>query len=143
MSPAQLGETNYCLNLEKLDFVATAKIAQGVEPFKLTLEALGSFTTSLCFGVSAPQQQLLFLRQALRAVAFDANAQVDDIDYLPHLTVGLYRDVFSTRVIASEIRTCDCPHTEPFSVESIALARYATDTIKGPFEILKRFPLGG
>ena len=126
-----------------LDMSAISACVRRILPFRISLGPLGSFTSSPCFEVVDPDAILGRLRSALRPVLRDPLAQVSDASYLPHLTVGLYRDCFSTGGIAAAIESFP-----PVSVESviqvdwISLCAYDTSSIKGPLTEVARVELG-
>lgn len=126
-----------------LDMSAISACARGISPFEIALGPLGSFTSSPCFEVMDPEAMLVRLRSALRPVLHDPLAQVSDANYLPHMTVGLYRKQFSTGEIAAAIASFP-----PVSVDSvievdwISLCAYDTSSIKGPLTEVARVELG-
>lgn len=107
-------------------------IARRVRPFVIALGHLGSFTSSPCFEVSDESGGLLALRRGLVSVLRDPLSQVDDANYQPHLTVGLYRDRFDTREILRRIGEFEPTVSRPVVVRDIALCAYRTCSIKGP-----------
>ncbi len=113
-----------------------------VAPFSIKLGPLGSFISSPCFDIHDASGGLLALRQALRPVLFDPGSQVEDDDYRPHLTVGLYRDRFETGEIAARIDAFRKAETRTFPVREIALCAYSTRSIKGALLTVARMVIG-
>ncbi len=127
---------------ESLDMSAISACARRIPPFWISLGPLGSFTSSPCFEVVDSDAMLGRLRSALRPVLRDPLAQVSDSSYLPHLTVGLYRDRFSTGGIAAAIASFPVPVDTAILVDRISLCAYDTGTIKGPLTEVARVELG-
>ena len=125
-----------------LDTAAISACARGISPFRIALGPLGSFTSSPCFEVVDPDAVLDRLRRALRPVLCDPRARVSDATYLPHLTVGLYRNRFSTGEIAAAIASFPVPVESVIPVDRISLCAYDTCSIKGPLTEIARVELG-
>ena len=107
-------------------------------PCALTLNigGLDSFASAAFLAVSDPQRQLPGLRQQL--------ARGDDFrdsPYLPHLTVGLYRQCLPAIEVQARLRAFT--HTQPLHLtcRSLSLCRYQANELQGPLHCIERFPL--
>lgn len=118
------------------------EIAREIQAFHLDLGALGSFTSAACFEVLDQQDMLRQLRRRLRRVMVDPASVVNDVDYQPHLTVGLYSGQFSTARVCRQMERYTMSPSGPLAVRSFMLARYATSSIKGPIETVAEFEFG-
>ena len=127
------------LSMEAIIGLVTQYVA-----FDIELGPLDSFTGSPYHQIKDPTGQLTALRKAFRPIAADPNSKVEDTQYVPHLTVGLYNDVYplldiGTGLVVDSTST-QCP---PVTITSLSLIRYQTQTIKGPLEEVGRFDFEG
>ena len=102
----------------------------------LTLGGLDSFASAAFLEVGDPQRQLPGLRQQL--------ARGDDFrdsSYLPHLTVGLYRQCLPATEVQARLRAFT--HTQPLHLtcRSLSLCHYQADELQGPLHCIERFSL--
>ncbi|NKB77668.1 MAG: hypothetical protein GKR96_11675 [Gammaproteobacteria bacterium] len=122
------------------------EVCSAFSPFELSLGQLSSFTGSPCYPVINTGLQLIELRVALRSIAVDPDSQVNDENYVPHLTVGLYDEAYFTDEVAQKISLVgsarDFIDDGEVVVNRIALVKYQTASIKGSLEIEAECDLG-
>lgn len=115
------------------------QMLSGQGRFPIMLDGMTSFTGSPCFHVLDPQRALFGLRQLLRTVMADSEARVPDHAYHPHMTIGLYRDRFTTADVAARIRHFSHPPVQPVSVNRLALGMIDARSVTGPIDIVAKF----
>lgn len=96
-----------------------------LSPFTLEIGEVGSFTSAAYFTVLDHSGSLNRIRQALRVV------ESDDLQYIPHVTFGLYRD---QRPLAEVMRRMNsAPTFSPLTIEieKISLMTYQAAIIGG------------
>ena len=111
-----------------------------ISPFTLTLGPLDSFTTAMYLGIEDKSDSLYKIREHLNAVTTDHPTEI----YYPHVTLGLYRDNFSTREIAKEIQSFRLQASQNLTsieVTELVFCRYETKVLQGPFEVERRIKL--
>lgn len=110
--------------------------AAGVSPFTLHLAAPASFTSAPYLTVHDPGGHLARLRQALDGPAHEA-----DFAYVPHLTLGLYRDTFPLAEVLADMARAAPAQPLALTVRHLALMTYEAATIGGPLTTVGRFDL--
>lgn len=133
------------LSINSLPMEDIAERLQNFSAFDIELGPIDSFTGSPYHQIIDPTGQLSPLRKMLRTVAVDPHSEVDDKNYVPHLTVGLYKDVYSladigTRIGVGSMTLRACPVV---SIAALSLVRYETNSIKGALEEVARFGFDG
>jgi 2'-5' RNA ligase len=107
-----------------------------VAPFELQLGGLDSFASAAFLGVK-DDGQLDQLRQVLSPLS----SEIRQVAYVPHLTVGIYRQAVSAdhwRERAGPLRDCS-PLT--LAVRELQLVSYAARELQGPLRIEARVAL--
>ena len=127
---------------ESLNNSAILKIAQKYRPFRLDLCDLGSFTSCPFLGVYDPSDSLQKLRGDLNFTMQDPGSNGHELVYCPHLTVGLYDDIYSTRLLTQLMQQYRFSPVDPILVTKFVLARYQSSDICGPIEIVEEINLG-
>ncbi|MBN8217249.1 MAG: 2'-5' RNA ligase family protein [Spirochaetes bacterium] len=97
-------------------------------PFTLQIGGVGSFTTAPFLEIHDPEGALLPLREALGRRPDD----MEDSEYTPHLTLGLYGGVWPTQTLSERMGAMHRRHPLPIPVESISLMSYEARDICGP-----------
>lgn len=105
--------------------------------FSIAATRLNSFQGAPYLSISDSDQQLVKLRSLLGAVTKDD----EPLKYRPHITLGFYRDAFSTKAIEAELKKCRIPALPTIYVKQIAFCRYQTKSIQGPIEVISAFQL--
>lgn len=111
--------------------------AVSIAPFTLTIGGLDSFDSAAFLHISDTEEQLESLRETLA----NSCQEIRQAPYMPHLTVGLYRDRFDKRDVAQQLAAF--PESEPIElhVDRIHFAIYRARELGGAFEIVKTFSL--
>ncbi|WP_198032522.1 2'-5' RNA ligase family protein [Aerolutibacter daejeonensis] len=116
---------------------ADAMRATGEGAFDLHAGPLDSFTGSPHVAIRDPSGALSRLRARLQAIArHDPPAA-----YRPHLTIGLYRDVFSLASVHHHLAAFRVPAVTPLRVREVSFCAYSTRELQGRFDILDTIPL--
>jgi 2'-5' RNA ligase len=108
-----------------------------IPPFYLRVSSLNSFTTAPCLIVEDSTGTLRQIRDRL-AVISEEDAPVQ---YQPHITLGFYRDAFSTVEVADCLARFKSSSIKPILVTELAFCVYETKEIQGRFRIMKRIRL--
>lgn len=116
-----------------------ALVRAGVGPFELEVGGLASFDSAAFLTVGDPDRCLAPLRAALAA---GRDEVCREGTYVPHLTVGLYRDAFAKDAVARRLACFadDAPVRLP--VRRIDLAVYPARDHSGPLAVRESFVLG-
>jgi 2'-5' RNA ligase len=108
-----------------------------IPPFCLKVGSLNSFTAAPCLMIEDSTEVLKHIRDCL-AVISEEDAPVQ---YQPHITLGLYRDAFSTVEVADCLARFKCASIKPMLVTELAFCVYETKDIQGQSRIMKRIKL--
>ena len=125
-----------------LNNAAILRVAHKYKPFRLELCDLGSFTSCPFLGVHDPSNSLQKLRRDLKFITEDPGIGEQEFEYCPHITVGLYDDIYSTRLLTRLMQQCRLSPVDPILVTKLVLARYQSSDICGPIEIVEEINLG-
>ena len=101
--------------------------------FTLQIGGIDSFDSAVFLRVDDPQGGLAALRRALG----QGMREIRQSAYVPHLTVGLYRAAFDTRMVADCLAAWQPQAPIALRVECIELARYQARVLGGPLETLE------
>lgn len=102
------------------------------EAFELRIGRLSSFDLSAFFEVDDPDDAVSRMRARLAGVC----RELRFAPYVPHLTVGLYRDAFDKRDIAARLDRFETTEII-LPVRAIHLATYAARDIGGSLSIVE------
>ena len=69
------------------------------------------------------------------------SAEDTPVRYQPHITLGLYRDVFSTVEVADRLAGFTCEPVEPMLATELSFCVYETKEVQGRFDIIERVKL--
>lgn len=106
--------------------------------FELQIGALSSFSSASYLEVGGETDGLIALRQCLPGFFED----IRESAYVPHVTVGCYREAFSVATIAAHIDEYPLlPAALRVQVREIALLSYAADDIGSPLKTERRYRL--
>lgn len=107
-----------------------------LSPFRMDVGGAGSFTSAPFLAVHQGGEL-----QALRAaLALDPALQHLD-DYLPHVTLGLFRESWLTSQLQQGLRAVDGLPTVSFQVRQVQLMAYAAADVGGPLVTVAAFDL--
>lgn len=104
--------------------------------FSLCLSNAHSFTTAPYLSIKDSTSSL----EAVRDLLHKVSAGQDASEYVPHITLGFYNKAYKTSDILTKISKMSTPNIL-FPVTEIVFARYNTNEIQGPYEVLHRISL--
>ena len=104
--------------------------------FTLHLSKGDTFTTAPYLSILDPSQALSKLRTLLNNVSLEQ----DPSDYIPHVTLGFYNQIYKTADILKQLDTAYSRDTE-FTVKDIVFAQYNTNEVQGLYQVLHRISL--
>jgi 2'-5' RNA ligase len=108
-----------------------------ISPFYLKVSSLNSFVTSPCLMIEDSTGTLRLIRDCLAVVSKEDTP----VQYEPHITLGLYRDAFSTIEVADCLARFKDMSIKPMLVTELAFCVYKTKEIQGRFRIMNRVRL--
>lgn len=108
-----------------------------IPPFYLKVTSLNSFTTAPCLMIEDSTGTLKQIRDCLTVIS----KEDAPVQYQPHITLGFYRDAFSTIEVAECLTRFKYPSIKPMLVTELAFCVYETIKIQGQFAIIKRIRL--
>lgn len=117
-----------------LDKQIRAIESMNLSPFNISLSHIDSFTTAAYINISDNCNSLNKLNQVLSNTANDSNP----IRYEPHITLGLYRKKFATKMVSEKIQQFEAFTLPAITIREIQFCRYETAFIQGPVEIMER-----
>lgn len=120
-----------------LDCQLTALSRASINPFMLKTGCLDSFVSAPYITVEDPTGALNPIRRLLMPFSREYNLA----RYQPHITLGLYRDKFSTQRVAYHFEDFPCMPACKMLVSEIAFCVYETKDIQGPIRVLERVKL--
>lgn len=104
--------------------------ASNLRQFPIHLVGLNSFISSPYLAIEDPTNTFSRIRGILSTTVLE-----DRIDeYVPHITVGLYDDVYSTIELAGRIDSFDMTRTSSVEVTRLTYFFYETHSICSPLE---------
>jgi len=108
-----------------------------IPSFEISLGQLNSFTTAMYFSINDPSHSLSKIRTHLNDIAVDNPSEF----YHPHITLGMYRDNFKTHQVVNKIRNFKQKAQLTIKVTDLVFCSYETNTLQGPFNIMRRIKL--
>lgn len=106
-------------------------------PFYLKVGSLNSFSTAPYLEIEDSAEALKHIRDRLRVISEEDTL----VQYEPHITLGLYRDTFSTIEVADCLSRFKCAPTRQMLVTELFFCVYETKQIQGRFRTMKRIML--
>ena len=97
-------------------------------PCELRIGAPDSFASAAFLSVGDPQGHLRRWREALAEDCREVRQSI----YVPHLTLGLYRQAIPAAELRQRLALWSGPDTLPLSVERLDYATYSSDDMFGP-----------
>jgi 2'-5' RNA ligase len=108
-----------------------------IPPFYLKVSSLNSFTTAPCLMIEDPAEALKQIREHLSKISKEDTP----VQYRPHITLGFYRDAFSTVEVAECLARFKYTSIKPMLVTELFYCVYETKEIQGRFKTIKRVML--
>jgi 2'-5' RNA ligase len=108
-----------------------------IPPFYLRVSSLNSFATAPCLMIEDSTEALKQIRDRLTVISEEDGP----VQYQPHITLGLYRDAFSTVKVADCLARFKYTSMKPTLVTELAFCVFETKEIQGQFRIMKRIRL--
>ena len=108
-----------------------------IPPFNLRIGSLNSFTTAPCLMIEDSTETLKQIRDHLGMIS----KEDVPVQYQPHITLGFYRDVFNTVVVADHLAGFKYAPIKPMLVTELVFCVYETKEIQGQFRIMERVRL--
>jgi len=130
MSPDHFSQT-------KLDQQISMLEAMSLKPFEISLSHIDSFTTAAYLKASDSNRSLSKINEALSTISSDSKPAF----YQAHITLGLYREKYESKLIAEEIIKFGRFPAQAIFVKEVQFCRYETANIQGPIEIVKTIKL--
>lgn len=121
----------------KLEAQCAALDKKVLSHFPISLGSVNSFSTAAYISIADPQGHLDQINTVLQKIATDSAP----LKYTAHLTLGLYRDHFNTRELASKLSRITVPTLPPIQVTEIQFCKYQTQSIQGKIQALFSMPL--
>lgn len=117
------------------------QICQKHAAFELDLTGLASFTSCPVLKVRDRNNCLRKLRYDLKCIMYDRSCSGQKYKYRPHMTIGLYDDVYPTSQLTRLIQRHRLSPVPSIMVEKFVLASYQSADICGPINIVEEFSL--
>lgn len=127
-----LSDEYYSAHLLDCQLAALSKAP--INSFMLKTSYLNSFASAPYITIEDPTGALNHIRRHLMPFSKEDNPA----RYQPHMTLGLYRDVFKTQRVADHIEEFPYIPTCKMLVTEIAFCVYETNDIQGPITVLER-----
>jgi 2'-5' RNA ligase len=108
-----------------------------IPPFYLKVTSLNSFATAPCLMIEDSTGVLKQIRDRFTVIS----KEDVPVQYQPHITLGLYRDAFSTIEVADCLARFKYTSMKPTLVTELAFCVFETKEIQGQFRIMKRIRL--
>jgi 2'-5' RNA ligase len=108
-----------------------------IPPFYLKVSSLNSFSTAPCLMIEDSMGMLKKIRDSLTVISEEDMP----VQYQPHVTLGLYRDAFSTVEVAECLASFKYTSIQPMLVTELAFCVYETKEIQGQFRIMEQVRL--
>jgi 2'-5' RNA ligase len=118
-----------------------ALVALAPQRFTLHIGEPDSFDSAAFLQVFDPQSALPAIRQALAL----PHAEFRQGDWVPHITLGLYRQAWPKADVAAALSQTLPEHNArlPLTVKALTLVDYEARSLSGPLRSLWRHPLAG
>lgn len=114
-----------------------ARLASGSGPFSIRVGALDSFTSAPFLTVFDVDRGIAGIRQCLAENGWHRLFG----DYVPHVTVGLYRDAWPLPDIAARLAACPMTDDLAIPINQVDLLAYAPSVIGGGLTRVGSFDL--
>jgi 2'-5' RNA ligase len=111
-----------------------------LSPFTIEIGAPETFTSSPFLSVLDPAGSIARVRRALGGEGISSEG-LGEQDFVPHLTVGLYRGRFSLTGVRQRMRSCPGLKNAPLAVRALTLMTYEAAVISGPLSTVAEFDL--
>lgn len=135
--PAEQSEEDEAFSLALIDAQTTRLVAAAPAPFSIHIGGLDSFTSAPFLRVFDVDRGIAGLRQCL---AENGRHRLFG-DYVPHVTVGLYRDAWPLQPVAERIAAWPAGDELAMTIGKADLLGYAPSVIGGALTRLGRFDL--
>jgi len=135
--PADLSADEESFTPALIDAQVTRLVAAAPAPFSIRIGGLDSFTSAPFLKVFDVDRGIAGLRQCL---AENGRHRLFG-DYVPHVTVGLYRDAWPVPAVAERIAACPTADELAMTIGQADLLGYAPSVIGGALTRLGRFDL--
>jgi len=130
-----LDQKHFSTEQMKRQWMALRKMT--IPPFYLKVSSLNSFAEAPCLIIKDSTEALKQIRDCLAVIS----KEDAPVQYQPHITLGLYRDAFSTIEVADCLARFKHTSMKPMLVTELAFCVYETKDIQGQFRIMKRIRL--
>ena len=100
--------------------------------FQLNISKLNSFSSALFADIRDEKNYLIDLRRNLQ---LDEHQEIAALQYHPHITLGLYRDAYSSHVILDHIRQCPEINLK-ITIDQLHFGYYDAQQLQGPLHSL-------
>lgn len=107
------------------------------KPFDIEIGGLSSFSSAPFLHVGDAQQYIAAFNESLSTTP--ARDKVEN--FIPHLTIGLYRCAWPKALVGQALDACECDEPLVCRITRLSLMTYETHTIKGPLSVLAEFDL--
>lgn len=107
-----------------------------IQPFEIEIGTLASFSSAPFLHVNDPTNSLHKLHTCLHSVTGDAS-----FHYVPHLTVGLYSEAWSTKAVSGYMDAFPQYFVTNHSISRISLMSYAAAEIGGKLVTIADYDL--
>ncbi len=131
-----LSEAHFSLRLREDQYAALDRAK--LDPFLLRTGELDSFASAPYLSVEDPTSSIDQIRMIFSTIA----EEDDPASYTPHITVGVYRDAFSTVRVANHLWAFRYAQIPALTVTEVAFCAFETHNIQGPFTVLRKVKLG-
>lgn len=111
-----------------------------LSPFTIEIGAPETFTSSPFLSVRDPAGGIAAVRRALGGKGA-GDEGLGEQDFVPHLTVGLYRGRFSLTRVRRRMRSCPGLASATITVSALTLMTYEASVIGGPLSSAGEFDL--
>ena len=101
-------------------------------PFQLNISKLNSFSSALFADIRDEKNHLIDLRRNLQ---LDEHQEITALQYHPHITLGLYRDAYSSHVILERMRQCPEINLK-ITIDQLHFGYYDAQQLQGPLHSL-------
>jgi 2'-5' RNA ligase len=107
-----------------------------INPFEIEIGALASFSSAPFLHVSDNSNNLQKLHACLHALASDAHFQ-----YVPHVTIGLYSESWSTKIVGNHLDNFPPDFVTSCLIKKISLMSYMAAEIGGKLVTIADYDL--
>ena len=111
-----------------------------IEPFRISIGTLDTFTTAPYFSVLDIECGIAHARQALAKPSGDGPGE-KDFPFVPHVTFGLYGGRFPMPDVVRRLHSAPVVTSAQLTVKRLALMTYEASVIAGPLAAICGFDL--